>query len=189
MSFVARNHPQQVQVNGVDTEVDDRATHPVDFAPLNDRYAFTIDVAAAAHNTKCERYFDRAADGLIQPWSDESVWCNPPYSDITPWIRKAWDEHQTAHRALMFRGELHVCRRSHCRRHPPLAVGDAGGSAPAGCPSPNDRPRWDPSARGRCHRRRDAGEGDSVSICPICDQPATRVTTRRHGAAVAEELR
>ncbi|MGN6609970.1 MAG: DNA N-6-adenine-methyltransferase [Jatrophihabitans sp.] len=23
----------------------------------------------------------------------ETVWCNPPYSDIEPWVAKAWDEH------------------------------------------------------------------------------------------------
>lgn len=55
--FRAKNHPQQ----GVNDEVDDRATTPEMFAKLSDRFGgFTIDVAAAPHNAKCERYYTRA---------------------------------------------------------------------------------------------------------------------------------
>ena len=92
--FKAQNHPQQTSrrwpedVDGVD----DRATHPLDFAAFDEQFGpFTVDVAAAAHNTKCERYFTREQDGTAQDWSGERVWCNPPYSEIAPWIRKAWD--------------------------------------------------------------------------------------------------
>lgn len=52
---------------------------------------FDLDVAADAEAHVTERYFDRAADGLQQRWSGR-VWCNPPFSDIEPWIRKAWAE-------------------------------------------------------------------------------------------------
>lgn len=90
--FKGKNHPQQVATNGADDDVDDRATHWTDFDPLQDRFGFTVDVAAAAHNAKCERYYDLAADGLSQDWGGEVVWCNPPFSDLAPWIRKAWAE-------------------------------------------------------------------------------------------------
>lgn len=74
----------------------DRQTHPLHFAEISERHGpFTLDVAAAAHNAKCDRYFDVDADGLTQDWSGERVWCNPPYSDITPWIRKAWSTWST----------------------------------------------------------------------------------------------
>ena len=74
-----------------DEVTDDRQTHPRPFADLDERHGpFTLDVAAAAHNTQCERYFDVDANGLEQDWSGERVWCNPPYSDIAPWVRKAW---------------------------------------------------------------------------------------------------
>jgi DNA (cytosine-5)-methyltransferase 1 len=44
-----------------------------------------------------ERYYTAEDDGLSQSWANETVWCNPPYSDIAPWIRKAWQEwHQPA---------------------------------------------------------------------------------------------
>lgn len=83
-------NPQQTDKRGAVDDVDDRATTPDLFQPLHDRHHFTIDVAAAAHNTKCERYYDKATNGLRQPWDGERVWCNPPYSDIRPWVAKAW---------------------------------------------------------------------------------------------------
>lgn len=90
--MTARNHPKYTAP--VDDGTDDRATHPLDFAELNDEHGpFTVDAAAAAHNARLPRYWDRAADGLTQPWAGEHVWCNPPFSDLTPWIRKAWAEH------------------------------------------------------------------------------------------------
>lgn len=90
MSFVAKNHPQQVQRHGAAVDVDDRATVAEVFDPLHARFGFTVDVAAAAHNAKCARYFDRETDGLAQSWEGERVWCNPPYSAIRPWVEKAW---------------------------------------------------------------------------------------------------
>ncbi len=90
VGFEARNHPQQTDARGARESVDDRATTAEVFAPLMDRFAFTIDVAASAHNAKCERYINRDEDGLVASWSGERVWCNPPYSDIRPWVEKAW---------------------------------------------------------------------------------------------------
>lgn len=93
LGMKARNHFQQVARAGAADEVDDRGTQPQHFEAFVERFGeFTVDVAAAAHNTKCERYYDRQADGLRQSWAGELVWCNPPYSDIEPWIRKAWEE-------------------------------------------------------------------------------------------------
>jgi phage N-6-adenine-methyltransferase len=71
-------------------EIDDRATVPEEFGPLHERFGFTVDVAAAAHNAKCERFYSIEDDGLAQPWAGERVWCNPPYSNIRPWLEKAW---------------------------------------------------------------------------------------------------
>ena len=92
IGFRARNHRQQVLVRGARPEVDDRATTPEVFGPLNERFAFTLDVAASARNAKCERYFTADDDGLAQSWGMENVWCNPPYSNIGEWVAKAWDE-------------------------------------------------------------------------------------------------
>lgn len=89
--FKSSNHPQQTAKNGARDDVDDRGTHPENFDPLNERFGFTLDVAAAPHNAKCERFYSREDDGLTQPWHGR-VWCNPPYSDVGAWVRKAWEE-------------------------------------------------------------------------------------------------
>lgn len=86
--FKGRNHPQQ----RANPDVDDRATQLVDFEGWHRRFQFTVDVAAAAHNTKLPRFYSFEDDGLRQSWAGERVWCNPPYSAIWPWVRKAWAE-------------------------------------------------------------------------------------------------
>lgn len=91
VGFKANNHPQQVGRNGADDEIDDRGT-PQDFwHELDEKYHFTIDVAAAPHNAKCQTYYNRQENGLLQPWHG-SVWCNPPYSGLDRWLEKAWFE-------------------------------------------------------------------------------------------------
>ncbi|MGZ6788313.1 MAG: DNA N-6-adenine-methyltransferase [Mycobacteriaceae bacterium] len=91
VNFSAQNHPQQTSARGPKDEVDDRGTHPDLFDPLNERFDFTLDVAAAPHNAKCASYITRNDDGLARSWYGR-VWCNPPYSDIGAWVRKAWAE-------------------------------------------------------------------------------------------------
>jgi phage N-6-adenine-methyltransferase len=90
--FKAENHPQQVGKRGPVVDKDDRGTTPEVFDPINARFHFTLDVAASPHNAKCERYYTTADDGLKQSWAGASVWCNPPFSDVLPWVEKAWQE-------------------------------------------------------------------------------------------------
>jgi len=94
--FRARNHPQQITVRGPRDDIDDRATPPELFDPLEGRFGFTLDVAASATNAKCSRYFTAEDDGLLQTWAGERVWCNPPYSSISAWVEKAWMEFDSA---------------------------------------------------------------------------------------------
>jgi phage N-6-adenine-methyltransferase len=92
MSFVSRNHPQQIAVRGALDDVDDRGTKPEFIATLEERFgAFHLDVAAAAHNAKAPNYYTRTDDGLSRAWFGR-VWCNPPYSDCGTWVEKAWQE-------------------------------------------------------------------------------------------------
>lgn len=54
-----------------------------------------LDVCASSRNKKCDRYISRKEDGLITPWDTQEqgvCWLNPPYSDVTPWLRKALAE-------------------------------------------------------------------------------------------------
>lgn len=90
--FKANNHPQQTRKRGAKPEIDNRATPPEVFDPLHERFRFTLDACALPHNAKLPRYFTPEQDGLKQSWYNESVWCNPPFSNIRPWIEKAWDE-------------------------------------------------------------------------------------------------
>jgi phage N-6-adenine-methyltransferase len=87
-----RNHPQQTRYRGSSREVDDRALPAADFAKLDERFRFSIDVAASVENTKCHRFYTEAQDGLQLSWAGERVYCNPPYSDLMPWVQKAWRE-------------------------------------------------------------------------------------------------
>jgi phage N-6-adenine-methyltransferase len=90
----AQNHPQQLAVNGPRDDVDDRRT-PLDLLAecraLAGVAKFDLDVAASAANNKAVHYITRERDGLATPWRGR-VWCNPPYSDIRPWVEKAWTE-------------------------------------------------------------------------------------------------
>jgi len=95
--FKAQNHPQQTGSRGAVDAVDDRETHPENFDTFSAKYGpFTLDVAAAPHNAKCERFFTREDNGLEQSWAGERVWCNPPYSNLGGWVGKAWAEWQSA---------------------------------------------------------------------------------------------
>jgi phage N-6-adenine-methyltransferase len=77
----------------------DKTTHetPDDFFALyNERFHFTIDLAASPVNTKCPRYYTVTDDAFTQDWSHEIAWLNPPYSHKTMhlWLRKAWESSQ-----------------------------------------------------------------------------------------------
>lgn len=89
VGFRAQNHPQQVLVHGARASVDERATPPEVFAVWHRRFRFTIDVCALADNAKLERFWTPKDDGLAQDWTGERIWCNPPFSSIEPWVRKA----------------------------------------------------------------------------------------------------
>jgi phage N-6-adenine-methyltransferase len=93
VGFKASNHPQQADKRGARPDVDDRAITPEDFAPLHERFRFTIDAAASESNARLPRFWTVDDDALEQSWRGERVWCNPPYSDIETWVRKAWQEH------------------------------------------------------------------------------------------------
>ena len=51
---------------------------------------FDIDVAAPVNGVPwipTKRWFSQADDGLTQDWVG-LVWCNPPYSNVEPWVNK-----------------------------------------------------------------------------------------------------
>lgn len=57
-----------------------------------------LDVAACEESHLAKRYFTKTDDGQRQDWFG-MVWCNPPFSDIEPWVEKAWSEMSDANGA------------------------------------------------------------------------------------------
>lgn len=68
---------------------DEWATPQALFAELDAEFHFTLDPCATAENAKCDRYFTRDDDGLSQSWDGETVFVNPPYSEVAEWVKKA----------------------------------------------------------------------------------------------------
>lgn len=69
-------------------------TPPALFACLNAEFCFQLDAAAASHNALCRKFITAEQNTLETPWDDYLsipgyVWLNPPYSDITPFVKKA----------------------------------------------------------------------------------------------------
>lgn len=71
------------------------------FDELDAVYHFELDACATDQNAKCSRFFDKAQDGLKQQWGGTTVWCNPPYSRVADWVRKAAEEQQNGTTTVM----------------------------------------------------------------------------------------
>ncbi|ELE6460838.1 phage N-6-adenine-methyltransferase [Enterobacter hormaechei] len=82
---------------GSKTPLDQRdlwRTPPALFASLNAEFCFQLDAAAAPHNALCRKFITAEQNTLETPWADYMsipgyVWLNPPYSNITPFVKKA----------------------------------------------------------------------------------------------------
>lgn len=76
-------------------------TPPEVFNNLDREFVFLADTACTYENKLCPVGFTEENDSLSDPWlqrlknsypfigSNAYVWCNPPYSDISPWVDKA----------------------------------------------------------------------------------------------------
>lgn len=63
------------------------------FDELNKEFGFTLDPCALPNNAKCNKFYTPEDDGLIQDWSGECVFCNPPYGrKISAWVEKCYNE-------------------------------------------------------------------------------------------------
>lgn len=63
---------------------------------LNEQFHFTLDPCADDTNHKCDKYFTSVDDGLLQDWSNDIVFMNPPYGRaIGNWIKKALESNTT----------------------------------------------------------------------------------------------
>ncbi|HDZ8192205.1 TPA: phage N-6-adenine-methyltransferase [Enterobacter kobei] len=81
---------------GSKTPLDQRdlwRTPPALFAALDAEFCFQLDAAAAPYNALCRKFITAEQNTLETPWADYLsipgyVWLNPPYSDITPFVKK-----------------------------------------------------------------------------------------------------
>lgn len=60
------------------------------FDALDKEFGFTLDPCSDGANAKCDRYFTPAENGLMRDWGTETVFMNPPYSEVDDWMRKAY---------------------------------------------------------------------------------------------------
>jgi phage N-6-adenine-methyltransferase len=70
------------------------------FNNLDLEFNFGCDVAANTDNSLCDLHYDQYDNALNQSWFDIN-WCNPPYSNITPWVEKAIEQHQQGKTIVM----------------------------------------------------------------------------------------
>lgn len=68
------------------------------FNPLNKEFQFTLDPCCKKETARAGMFYTPHENGLIQNWSNHSVFCNPPYSrnNINKWLQKCVDEQKAA---------------------------------------------------------------------------------------------
>lgn len=75
------------------SNTDEWATPQAVFDELNSEFHFTLDPCATPDNAKCPNYYTKDANGLLQNWGGQNVFCNPPYGTaIKHWVRKCYEE-------------------------------------------------------------------------------------------------
>lgn len=62
------------------------------FEYLNYEFNFNLDPCCTLINRKCDFFFTKEDNGLIQDWGGYRVFCNPPYSNISNWVKKCYFE-------------------------------------------------------------------------------------------------
>ncbi|WP_434567648.1 phage N-6-adenine-methyltransferase [Vibrio chagasii] len=67
-------------------------TPPAVFEKLNEEFHFTLDATAEPETALCDHYFTMDDDALTQDWSNQTVYCNPPYSKLKDFAKKAQEE-------------------------------------------------------------------------------------------------
>lgn len=71
-------------------ETDIWATPQWLFDALNKEFGFTLDPCSDGTNAKCAKFYTPRENGLLRDWGTETVFMNPPYSEVDEWMRKAY---------------------------------------------------------------------------------------------------
>lgn len=68
-------------------------TPPEVFQALDAEFGFCLDAAADHDNALCRHCLTEEDDALSCDWHTQgAIFCNPPYSNITPWVRKSAEQ-------------------------------------------------------------------------------------------------
>lgn len=60
---------------------------------LHKEFNFNLDPCSTHDNKKCDTYYTKAENGLLQDWGGYRVFVNPPYGrDIKDWVKKSYEE-------------------------------------------------------------------------------------------------
>ncbi len=66
------------------------------YEKLDNEFNFTLDPCATDENHKTPKYFTENEDGLLQDWSNDIVFMNPPYGRVIGlWVKKAKESNTT----------------------------------------------------------------------------------------------
>lgn len=57
---------------------------------LHKEFGFTLDPCSDGTNAKCHKFYTPTENGLLRDWGTETVFMNPPYSEVDTWMRKAY---------------------------------------------------------------------------------------------------
>lgn len=71
---------------------DEWSTPSAVYDELDKEFNFNLDPCSSDDNHKCDNYYTIEDDGLSKNWGGYRVFCNPPYSNISDWVKKAWRE-------------------------------------------------------------------------------------------------
>lgn len=85
------------------------ATPPEVFNALAKEFNFGVDVCAEPETAKCLIFWTVEDDALVQDWArfgrvafdNNWLWCNPPYSNIRPWVEKAIEAQKAGRGTVM----------------------------------------------------------------------------------------
>lgn len=77
-------------------------TPPSLFNILDMEFNFTLDPCCTKQTAKCKKFFTKEEDGLIQDWSRDIVFVNPPYGrEIGKWVEKSYNEAKKGAKVVM----------------------------------------------------------------------------------------
>lgn len=75
------------------SKTDNWSTPQQVFDELNEEFHFNLDPCADSQNHKCDKFYTKEDNGLLQDWGGARFFCNPPYGkEMYKWVEKCHQE-------------------------------------------------------------------------------------------------